>query len=75
MTSSPLKAIAGLTGFRDEQALRRAFAQCLDLNPREYRERFGYFAGGERPDQLTPSQRFPCAQNGEANHNRFSPLQ
>ena len=75
MRGTPLKAIAGLTGFRDEQALRRAFAQCLDLTPREYRERFGYFAGGERPDQLTLSKTIPCAQNGEASHNRFSSLQ
>jgi transcriptional regulator GlxA family with amidase domain len=37
----PLKRIARLTGFRDEQALRRAFIQQLELTPKEYRERFG----------------------------------
>jgi transcriptional regulator GlxA family with amidase domain len=37
----PLKAIARLTGFRDEQALRQAFLQQLSLTPKEYRERFG----------------------------------
>ncbi|WP_263377388.1 GlxA family transcriptional regulator [Granulicella paludicola] len=35
-----LKSIARLTGFRDEQALRRAFLQQLSLTPKEYRERF-----------------------------------
>ena len=37
----PLKRIARLTGFRDEQALRRAFIQELSVTPKEYRERFG----------------------------------
>jgi transcriptional regulator GlxA family with amidase domain len=36
-----LKEIARVTGFRDEQALRRAFAQQMKVTPREYRERFG----------------------------------
>jgi len=35
----PLKRIARLTGFRDEQALRRAFIQELSVTP---------WAGGER---------------------------
>jgi transcriptional regulator GlxA family with amidase domain len=38
---SPLKVIARATGFRDEQALRRAFVQQLVMTPKEYRERFG----------------------------------
>jgi transcriptional regulator GlxA family with amidase domain len=37
----PLKRIARITGFRDEQALRRAFIQQLSLTPKQYRERFG----------------------------------
>jgi transcriptional regulator GlxA family with amidase domain len=37
----PLKRIARVTGFRDEQALRRAFVQQLSLTPKQYRERFG----------------------------------
>jgi transcriptional regulator GlxA family with amidase domain len=37
----PLKRIAPLTGFRDEQALRRAFIQQLSVTPKQYRERFG----------------------------------
>ncbi|WP_233581583.1 GlxA family transcriptional regulator [Acidipila sp. EB88] len=37
----PLKIIAGLTGFKDEQSLRRAFIQQLKLTPKEYRDRFG----------------------------------
>jgi transcriptional regulator GlxA family with amidase domain len=37
----PLKRIAGLTGFRDEQALRRAFIQQMSVTPKQYRERFG----------------------------------
>jgi len=36
-----LKEIARVTGFRDEQALRRAFVQQMKMNPKEYRERFG----------------------------------
>src|SRR3984957_3952949 len=37
----PLKRIAPLTGFRDEQALRRAFIQQMSVTPKQYRERFG----------------------------------
>lgn len=37
----PLKRIAPLTGFRDEQALRRAFFQHMSVTPKQYRERFG----------------------------------
>jgi transcriptional regulator GlxA family with amidase domain len=36
-----LRNIARLTGFRDEQALRRAFVQQLSITARDYRERFG----------------------------------
>jgi transcriptional regulator GlxA family with amidase domain len=36
-----LKEIARVTGFRDEQALRRAFVQQMKMTPKEYRERFG----------------------------------
>jgi transcriptional regulator GlxA family with amidase domain len=39
--SMPLKRIAPLTGFRDEQALRRAFMQQMSVTPKQYRERFG----------------------------------
>jgi transcriptional regulator GlxA family with amidase domain len=45
----PLKGIARLTGFRDEQALRRAFIQQMSLTPKQYRERFGV---GESTDGL-----------------------
>jgi transcriptional regulator GlxA family with amidase domain len=37
----PLKGIARLAGFRDEQALRRAFIQQMSITPKEYRARFG----------------------------------
>jgi transcriptional regulator GlxA family with amidase domain len=37
----PLKAVARLTGFRDEKSLRRAFVKNLAMTPTEYRERFG----------------------------------
>jgi transcriptional regulator GlxA family with amidase domain len=37
----PLKRIAHLTGFRDEQALRRAFIRQMSVTPKQYRERFG----------------------------------
>lgn len=51
----PLKAIARLTGFRDEQALRRAFQQQLSMTPKQYRDRFDYVAaaGHDEPDRLT----------------------
>src|SRR5882762_1247838 len=39
--SLSLKEIARVTGFRDEQALRRAFIQQMKMIPKEYRERFG----------------------------------
>ena len=39
--NASLKEIARVTGFRDEQALRRAFVQQMKTTPREYRERFG----------------------------------
>src|ERR1700716_89196 len=45
----PLKRIAHLTGFRDEQALRRAFIQQMSLTPKQYRERFGI---GESTDRF-----------------------
>ena len=37
----PVKAIARSVGFRDEQAMRRAFLQQLAITPKQYRERFG----------------------------------
>ena len=33
----PLKRIARIAGFRDEQALRRAFIQQMSVTPKEYR--------------------------------------
>jgi transcriptional regulator GlxA family with amidase domain len=39
--NASLKTIARMTGFRDEQSLRRAFVQQLSITPKEYRERFG----------------------------------
>lgn len=36
-----LGRIALVTGFRDEQALRRAFLQQIAVTPKQYRERFG----------------------------------
>jgi transcriptional regulator GlxA family with amidase domain len=35
----PLKAISRITGFHDEQSLRRAFVKQLSMTPKEYRER------------------------------------
>ena len=48
---APLKAISKATGFRDEQALRRAFVQQLVMTPKEYRERCGVlkFSGSNAP--------------------------
>ena len=39
--STSLSKIARITGFRDEQALRRALLQQVGLTPKQYRERFG----------------------------------
>jgi len=38
------KEIARVSGFRDEQALRRAFVEQIKMSPKEYRERFGVTA-------------------------------
>ena len=48
----PLKKVAHLTGFRDEQALRRAFIQQTTLTPKQYRARFG----GERFNESSQSK-------------------
>jgi AraC-like DNA-binding protein len=40
-----MKAIAKLTGLRDEQSLRRVFLQQLKITPKEYREKFGLLRG------------------------------
>ena len=39
--STSLSKVARMTGFRDEQALRRALLQQIGLTPKQYRERFG----------------------------------
>ena len=39
--STSLSKVARMTGFRDEQALRRALLQRIGLTPKQYRERFG----------------------------------
>lgn len=38
--NEPLRSVAKMTGFRDEQALGRAFAQHQSLSPKEYRQAF-----------------------------------
>jgi transcriptional regulator GlxA family with amidase domain len=40
----PLKAVAALAGFTDEQALRRAFRRQLGVGPNDYRDRFSRHA-------------------------------
>jgi len=39
--NTSLSKVARITGFRDEQALRRAFLQQIGVTPKQYRERFG----------------------------------
>ena len=39
--NTPLKSVARMTGFRDEQSLRRAFIRQLAITPKGYRESFG----------------------------------
>jgi transcriptional regulator GlxA family with amidase domain len=53
----PLKKVAHLTGFRDEQALRRAFIQQTTLTPKEYRARFGGAKLDEPSDAKVMSER------------------
>ena len=46
-----LRKIALATGFRDEQALRRAFLQQIGVTPKEFRERFGEMDSDYRSEQ------------------------
>lgn len=46
---SEIKLIADLSGFGDEERMRRAFLRRLGIPPATYRERFG--RGGRKPDQ------------------------
>jgi transcriptional regulator GlxA family with amidase domain len=46
--STSLNKVARMTGFRDEQALRRALLQQIGLTPRQYRERFGEVSDDRR---------------------------
>ena len=39
--NTSLGKVARITGFRDEQALRRAFFQRIGVTPKQCRERFG----------------------------------
>ena len=50
--NTSLKMIAQITGFRDEQQLRRAFLQQTALTPKQYRERFGE---SDRHEKANPS--------------------
>jgi transcriptional regulator GlxA family with amidase domain len=40
-TSRSIEEVAARSGFGTPQALRRAFARCVGVSPREYRARFG----------------------------------
>jgi transcriptional regulator GlxA family with amidase domain len=53
--STSLSKIAHMTGFRDEQALRRALRQQIGLTPNQYRERFGELV---RDRGLLPERHF-----------------
>ena len=44
--NTSLSRVARITGFRDEQALRRAFVQQIGVSPKQYRERFGELDAG-----------------------------
>ena len=46
--STSLSKVARMTGFRDEQALRRALLQQIGLTPKQYRERFGELDSARR---------------------------
>ena len=50
----PIKAITKLTGFRDEQSLRRAFLQQLSITPSEYRHRLELLNSEDRDVPSTP---------------------
>ena len=44
-TTLPLKAVAAMAGYADEQALRRAFQRQLGIAPSDYRARFSQARG------------------------------
>jgi transcriptional regulator GlxA family with amidase domain len=50
-----LSKVARITGFRDEQALRRALIQETGLTPKQYRERFGQLDPGRQPQPVRGS--------------------
>ena len=56
--STSLSRIARITGFRDEQGLRRALLQQIGLTPKQYRERFGELDRdrGSNPQQPLESE-------------------
>lgn len=41
-TKLPLKAVSALSGFGDDEHMRRAFQRHLKISPRDYRERFQF---------------------------------
>ena len=57
--NTSLNKIARITGFRDEQALRRALLQQVGLTPKEYRARFGEL---ERDRGLQPTRALETSQ-------------
>lgn len=62
-----LSKIARITGFRDEQALRRAFLQQIAMTPKQYRERFGEL---ERDRRSYPVRRFENEASSRPNRVR-----
>ena len=51
-----LSKIARITGFRDEQGLRRALLQQIGLTPKQYRERFGELDRDRGSNPSSPSK-------------------
>ncbi|MFC5865348.1 GlxA family transcriptional regulator [Acidicapsa dinghuensis] len=62
--SMSVSKIARVTGFRDEQALRRAFLQQIGVTPKQYRERFGEL---DNQRKSHPGQSHPNEPNLRAN--------
>ena len=60
--NTSLSRIARITGFRDEQALRRALLQQIGLTPKQYRERFGELDGEGRSH---PGERFQSGSHSQ----------
>jgi transcriptional regulator GlxA family with amidase domain len=60
-TALPLKSVAALGGYADEQALRRAFQRHLGVGPSDYRARFSSHALASSSERTAPANAAPAS--------------